>query len=133
MYFAKSTPHFSHDPPLRCSCLHAGHSNRSVAWHRGQNRATSRASAAHLGHLIMRCGIGVALSDVLLRTPALGAAPARTSAPTGAAARFSALPASAGLAAVSPDFPGVKVLLMLIVYLVSAPIKLRPAENAACR
>jgi hypothetical protein len=52
MYFRKSTPHFSHWPPCRCSCLHEGHSKRSVMWQRGQNRAMSRASVPHFGHFI---------------------------------------------------------------------------------
>src|SRR4029077_14447244 len=51
MYFRKSMPHFSQVPPWRCSWLHDGHLNRSVAWQRVQNRAISRTSVPHLGHL----------------------------------------------------------------------------------
>ncbi len=65
--FQKIDPHFSHEPPLRCSCLQAGHSYRSVAWQRGQNRAISRASAPHLKHLIMRCAGALAFAEDSIR------------------------------------------------------------------
>lgn len=53
MYFRKSTPHFSQVPPRNCSCLHAGHWKRSVAWQRGQKRAASLACVSHFGHFMM--------------------------------------------------------------------------------
>lgn len=53
MYFRKSTPHCSQVPPCRCSCLHAGHRYRNVAWHRWQKRATSRTSFPHFGHCMV--------------------------------------------------------------------------------
>src|ERR1700678_4160645 len=51
IYLMKSIPHFSHLPPARWRLPQEGHSKRSVVWHRGQKRATSRASVPHFGHL----------------------------------------------------------------------------------
>src|ERR1700674_1390196 len=65
MYLMKSMPHLSHLPPWRCSLAQERHWKRSVAWQRVQNRATSRTSVAHFGHLIIGRGAGAPRSDEL--------------------------------------------------------------------